>query len=170
MKAIVVVSAVALILLACSPNHTEGCWITHSSGVKLDQQVQFPINGDALAMNPDQSYRIWCARNIDKSNVGDIISEDQRTLRIVDLPHDTQLQIYPNERNRMYRGQPVRSSENLWKSFEEASSERLTSYWIVAVVSTLIIIVIAVGALSAKYILRRQRYDQDDAPNTELRF
>ena len=105
--------ATALLLAACSESPAEGCWITHANGVGLGSQVLLPGNGEALAMNPGDSYLIWCARKIDNSSVGDIISEDQQTLRIAALPHDAELQIYPNERDTVYRGQPVYSSANV---------------------------------------------------------
>ena len=110
---------IVLLLSGCSPHPTEGCWITHTNGVALDPQVQFPLNGVSLAMNPGDSYQIWCARNINNSTVGDIISEDRQTLRIASMP--TEVEIYPNERDKVYLGHSVSSSANVWMSFEKAS-------------------------------------------------
>ena len=157
--------ATALLLAACSESPAEGCWITHANGVGLGSQVLLPGNGEALAMNPGDSYLIWCARKIDNSSVGDIISEDQQTLRIAALPHDVELQIYPNERDTVYRGQPVSSSANVWNAFEEASG-RTYVHWAVWVLAIAVIIAIVVVIV---YSWRRGR-EQEVETDVVMRF
>lgn len=116
-------------LVACSENPTEGCWITHTNGVKLEPRVQFPVNAEHIAMNPGDSYEVWCAREIRDFSAGEIISADQQTLRIARLPADVGLEIRPNERDAVYHGHPVPSSENVWNGFEDASGSMVPNDW-----------------------------------------
>ena len=166
MKTIVVLLVAALFLTACSTNPTEGCWITHANGVKLNPQVQMLGNGEALAMVPGRSYQISCVRKIDNSSIGDIISEDQRTLRITALPLDAELRIYPNERDKIYRGMPVPSSENVWNALQDASKGSFTYWFGWAVALALLIIIIMIGTAYN----RRQRNKREDVPSATLQF
>ena len=125
MRIIVMALALTLLLSACSaspPEDTEGCRVTHANDVKLNPAVPLPMNSEPLALNPGDSYQVWCARKINESNIGNIITEDQRTIRIAPMPDDTELRVYPNERDAVYVGQPAASSADVWKSFREASS------------------------------------------------
>ena len=161
-----VASAVALLLAACSESPAEGCWITHANDVELSSQVPLPGDGEALAMNPGASYQIRCARKIDDSSVGYIFSQDQQTLRIDALPHDAEIQIYPNERDTVYRGQPVSSSANVWNAFEEASGELYES-WFMWVPLVIAVIIAVVGGV---VFLLRQRGKLEDEPDAIPRF
>ncbi len=128
----IVMAALALavgLLTACSESPTQGCLITHVNSVKLNPAVSFPSNAEPIAMNPGDSYQIWCAREISDFSVGDIISVDQQTLRIASLPADVELEIRPNEREAVYRGHPAPSSANVWAGFEEASTSMTPADW-----------------------------------------
>ncbi len=138
---------VALLLISCSANPTEGCRITHVNGVELKPAVQFPANAEPVAMNPGDSYQVWCVREINRSSVGDIITEDRQTLRIASLPADAELEIYPDEREAVYRGHPVPSSTNVWNGFEEASNSPTPNNWMLTWVGAFILSVIIVIAL-----------------------
>ena len=147
MKTIIVTAVLTLfvgLLFACSESPTEGCWITHANGVKLNPSVQFPVDAEPIAMNPGVSYQVWCAREISASNAGDIITEDRQTLRIASLPSDVGLEIYPNEREAVYRGHPVPSSADVWNGFEDASRSMVPNDWsgllVVLVVVTIIVV------------------------------
>ena len=122
MKVIIIALALTLFMTACSAARTEGCWVTHTNDIKLNPEVPLPLEGEPLALNPGDSYQVWCARRINESNLGDVITEDQRTIRIDPMPADAKLRVYPNERDTVYAGQPVVSSSDVWKSFQEASS------------------------------------------------
>lgn len=131
MKTIVIFTLALAVgsLIACSESPTEGCWITHANGVKLEPSVQFPVNAEHIAMNPGDSYEVWCAREIRDFSAGEIISADQQTLRIARLPADVSLEIRPNERDAVYRGHPVPSSENVWDGFADASGSMVPNDW-----------------------------------------
>lgn len=145
MRIIIMTLALALLLAACSANHTEGCWITHNNEINLNPDVPLPRDGEPLAMNPGDSYRVWCARTINESSIGAIIDEEQQTLRIEAMPQDTELRVYPNERDAVYLGQPVAASGDVWKGLQKASDRRLM-YWLeaVAVLAILAVVVIAI--------------------------
>ena len=151
MRSTIILLALALfpVLAACSaPAQTEGCRVTHTNEIKLNSEVPLTRDGEPLALNPGDSYQVWCARKINESNMGDIITEDQRTIRIDTMPADTELRVYPNERDTVYSGQPVASSGSVWKGIEKASSGWLPqglSTWHYAGLAALGIVILIFG-------------------------
>ena len=169
MKTVVMaVLALAVVLLtACSENRIEGCWITHADGVELSPQVPFPADAEPLAMNPDDSYQIWCARKINSNSHGNIISEDQRTLKIDALPRDAELHIYPNERDAVYRGHSVSSSANVWNALEEGSASQTSVYrWIPLTLAIAVIVALVAYIIRS----RRHRDARGSESNAVVRF
>lgn len=153
------------ILVSCSESRTEGCLITHVNGVSLNPAVPLPANDESVAMNPGDSYRVWCAREIRDSSVGDVISEDRRILRIASLPTDAELEIRPNERDAVYRGHPVPSSANVWNGFQEASDSMTpTNWWGLAIPVAIVVAFVAI----ALYIWRRK--GQESQSDAAIRF
>ena len=159
MRIIVMVLALALLLVlaACSAaSHSEGCWITHNDDTKLNPEVPLPREGEPLALSPGDSYQVWCARKINESSIGDIITEDQRTIRINPMPADAELRVYPNERDAVYVGQPVASSADVWKGFREASStsdrRRLISQIEGAVIAVFVVVILVLGIMVVRRV------------------
>ena len=146
--------SVALTALACTSNlseQSEGCWITQANGIRINPQLRLTSEGEAIALSPGASYQIWCARRINESNIGNIISEDQQTLRISSMPHDTELRVLPNERDTVYRGQPVASSRDVWNGLSEASDRR-QRYWVEGIIGAVVI----AGVIAGLIIWRRK--------------
>ena len=152
--AITALALAAALLTACSESPAQGCLITHVNSVKLNPAVSFPTNAEPVAMNPGDSYQIWCAREIRDFTVGDIISEDQQVLKIASLPADIELEIRPNERDSVYLGHPISSSANVWKGFEEASASMTPADWRGGV-AALVFIAIVLAVAVAMYFWRR---------------
>ena len=144
MRIIVMALALALLFTACSASHTDGCWITHTNEVNLNPDVPLPRDGEPLAMNPGDSYRVWCARTINESSMGAIIDEEQQTIKIEAMPQDAELRVYPNERDAVYLGHPVAASGDVWKGLQEASDRRLI-YWLEAVALLALIAVVVIA-------------------------
>ena len=151
----IVMAALALaagLLIACSENMTEGCLITHVNGVELKPAVPFPADSEPVAMNPGYSYQVGCAREIRDFSAGEIISEDQKILRIASMPADTELEIRPNERDALYRGRPSPYSANVWSGFAAASNSMTPTNWLgVWIVMALAVI----AGIAALYMGRR---------------
>lgn len=146
MRIIVMALVLALLFAACSTDHTEGCWITHTNETKLNPNVPLPGDGEPLAMNPGDSYRVWCARKINESSIGTIIDEEQQTIRIEAMPQDVELRVYPNERDAIYLGQPVAASRDVWWALQEASARsKSLIYWLGAVAILALIAVVVVA-------------------------
>ena len=145
MRIIAIALAMALLLTACSTNHTKGCWITHTNEIELNPNVPLPGDGEPLAMNPGDSYRVWCARTINESSMGAIIDEEQQTIKIEAMPSDAELRVYPNERDAEYLGQPVAASGDVWSGLQEASDRSLISYWLEAILALIAVVGVAFG-------------------------
>lgn len=161
MRIIVMALVLALLFTACSTNHTEGCWITQTNETKLNPKVPLPRDGEPLAMNPGDSYRVWCARKISESSIGTIIDEEQQTIRIETMPQDTELRVYPDERDAVYLGQPVSASGDVWKALQEASDRRLI-YWLEAVVVLAIISVVVLAFWGWRQRTQRSKEPEPD--------
>ena len=169
MKIIVTALALALLLAACSVNqadYTEGCWITHANDIKLNPAVPLPREGEPLALNPGASYQTWCAREISESSIGNIITEDQRTIRIDSMPRDAELHVYPNERDSVYVGQPAASSEEVWNSLQKASSTSAVRMLMIQIESALLAAAVVVIVILA-VVVRHRRSQSENNQNTD---